>query len=151
MINFTRNAILFCLTVLMTLSVAKMAYCDDVWSQGQLIENLNKGAVREIAIVPGGIKGKYFDSYGRLEVFMVPDKTPGEYSSFSPEIIALIQKHSVQVIPEGKPGGSVLIIYGALFLQISAWIIILSGLILLVKINTKLNKILDVMSKNTAK
>jgi len=99
----------FSLFVLFFLFMSDMAYCDEIWSHEKLIEKLNNRAVREITIVPDGIKGKYFDDYGRLEVFMVPEKTPGEYSSFSPEIIALIQKHGVRVIPEGKERGAVFI------------------------------------------
>ncbi len=118
-----------------------------IWNQRQLMENLNSGAVREISIVPGGIKGKYYDSYGRLEVFMVPERAPGEYSSLSPEISALIQKHGVQVIPQEEHVRPDFIIYGALFLQITAWLIILSVIILLVKINAKLNRILDALNK----
>jgi hypothetical protein len=109
------------------------------------MEKLNNGAVTEITIVPGGIKGKYFDSYGRLEVFMVPEKTSGEYSSFSPEIIASIQKHGVRVIPEEKRGKA-FINYGPLFLEISSWIIIVMGAIILIMINMKLKKILDILS-----
>lgn len=138
------------LFALFSLFVSDIAYGEDVWTKGQLMENLKSGAVREITIVPGGIKGKYFDSYGREEIFFVPEKTPGEYPSFSPEVIALIQKHGVRVIPEEKERGAALINYGALFLEISSWIIIVIGAILLIMINTKLKKILEILSKKQA-
>jgi hypothetical protein len=141
---FAFLAALFCLLV------SNTAYGEDVWTKGQLIENLKSGAVREITIVPGGIQGKYFNSYGREEIFFVPEKTPGEYSSFSPEIIGLIQKHGVQVIPGGKRGGGAFINYGVLFLQIASWIIIVIGAIMLIMINTKLKKILDILSSKQA-
>jgi hypothetical protein len=146
MTTHTQKKVIFSLVVFFFLFVSEAAYCDEVWNRGQLIENLNKGAVKEIALVPGGIKGKYLDSYGRSEVFLVPEQTPGEYSSFSPEIIGLIQKHGVQVIPGERERGAVFLNYGAIFLQVASWIIIVIGAIVLIMINTKLKKILDILS-----
>ena len=140
------NKAIFILLALLTVFISKTACCDEIWTKDQLITNLNSGAVREIAIVPGGIKGKYFDSYGRLEVFMVPERTPGQYSSFSPEIITLIQKHDVRVIPEETDKRATYINYGTLLLQVLSWLIIVIGLILLVQINKKLKKISDILS-----
>ncbi len=144
--TYTQKKVIFSLVAFFLLFVTEVAYCDEVWTQGQLIENLNKGAVKEITLVPGGIKGKYLDNYGRPEVFLVPEQTPGEYSSFPPEIIGLIQKHSVQVIPAEGGRGEVFLNYGAIFLQIASWIIIVIGAIMLIMINTKLKKILDILS-----
>ncbi len=145
--NIVTKKIFLCLFILMTLFSSQMAYSEDVWTYQQLIENLNKGAVQEITIVPGGIKGQYFDKYGRSEIFMVPENKPGEYSSFSPEIITQIQKHGVHVIPQQNQTAAAFVNYGALFFYISAWIIILIAVLLLVKINSKLNRLLDTLNK----
>jgi hypothetical protein len=89
-----------------------------------------------------GIRGKYVESHDQLEGFLVL----GDYSSFSPEIIGLIQKHGVRVIPGKREGGSAVINYGALFLQIASWLAIVIGAIMLIMINAKLKKILDILS-----
>jgi ATP-dependent Zn protease len=147
--NTVVKIIFLFLFILITMFSSQMAYCEDVWTYQQLIENLNKGSVQEIAIVPGGIKGQFIDKYGRSEIFMVPENTPGEYSSFSPEIITLIQKHGVHVIPQQNQTAAAFVNYGALFFYISSWIIILIAVLLLAKINSKLNRLLDALNKRS--
>jgi hypothetical protein len=140
--TLTNKHLVVFLFILLSLFTASVAFCDEIWSQEQLIKNLQNGSVEEIGIVGEGIRGKYVESHDQLEGFLVL----GDYSSFSPEIIGLIQKHGVRVIPGKREGGSAVINYGALFLQIASWLAIVIGAIMLIMINAKLKKILDILS-----